>query len=270
MWRALITRPAAQADEWVIGLRTEGIDAVALPLIGIEALRDPQPLAEAWHGLAQRDLVMFVSPNAVHYFFAARPAGMGWPERVWAAAPGPGTAAALRAQGVARIVEPSSEAVNFDSEALWTALFPRGPWRSRSVLILRGSDGDGEGGGGAGREWLVSTLRKEGATVDLLASYRRGAPRWDVAQQGVWAQALALPQAHVWCFSSSEAIANLQVCAGDVTAWRASVALATHPRIAAAARKAGFTQVHELAPTLDALAATLRSLQGSSIQSAPS
>lgn len=269
MPRALVTRPAGQAEDWVRRLRAEGLEAAALPLIGIAPLVDPRPLAEAWHGLVRRDLVMFVSPNAVQQFFAQRPAGVDWPAALCAAAPGPGTAAALRAQGVVRVVEPVADAAAFDSESLWAVLGPQGPWDGRSVLILRGSSGE-DTGLGTGREWLIGTLRAAGARVDVQATYRRGAPHWSAEEQAVWTQALAAPQAHVWCFSSSEAIGHLQALAGTHGAWRGSLALATHPRIAEAARAAGFTAVRELAPTLDALVGTLRSLQRASIQSAPS
>ena len=54
-----------------------GIDAVALPLIAIAPLLDPEPSQDAWLGWRGRGLVVFVSPNAVERFFAARPAGVG-------------------------------------------------------------------------------------------------------------------------------------------------------------------------------------------------
>lgn len=273
MRRVLVTRPAEQAEDWVRRLQAEGFDAAALPLIGVAPLADGEPLARAWRGLAQRDLLMFVSPNAVAHFFACRPAGAAWPPTLAAAAPGPGTAAALRAQGVARVVEPAADAPTFDSESLWAVLRTQGPWAGRSVLLLRGSASAGGGEAhaeGEGREWLMRTLREAGAQVDALATYRRGAPQWGPDEQAVWAQAQAAPCEQVWCFSSSEAIGHLQAAGAGARPWQGGVALVTHPRIAAAARRAGFDDVRELAPRLPDLVAALRALQGAPIQSAPS
>ncbi len=75
--RVIVTRPAAQAAAWVDGLRAHGIDAVAVPLIGIAPVADTVPLRAAWATLASRRLVVFVSPNAVEHFFCARPVEAG-------------------------------------------------------------------------------------------------------------------------------------------------------------------------------------------------
>jgi uroporphyrinogen-III synthase len=286
--RVLITRPAEQAGDWVARLAGEGIEATALPLLGIVPVDDAQPVVDAWGSLPQRDLAMFVSANAVTHFFAQRPAGMGWPAQVLAASPGPGTAAALRAAGVpaAQVVEPAADAPSFDSESLWAELNRRGPWAGRSVLIVRGgreaaeervaapgrsARGEAEG---EGREWLSQILRGQGARVDAVATYRRGAPRWGGDEQAIWQQALAAPRRHVWWFSSSEAIAHLQsITAGqdrpgaERAPWRESVALATHPRIAEAARRAGFQVVLEVAPLLAPIVAAARSLQCAPLES---
>ena len=96
----LVTRPLAQAAGWVERLRERGIDAESLPLIEIAPLDDLAPLQAAWRALAGSTLVVFVSTNAVEQFFAARPAALAWPDGVDAAAPGPGTAQALRDAGV--------------------------------------------------------------------------------------------------------------------------------------------------------------------------
>lgn len=277
--RVLITRPAAQAAGALEQLAAAGLQAASLPLIGVGPVDDARPVEAAWRSLPQLDLAMFVSPNAVAHFLARRPAGCDWPAALWAAAPGPGTAAALRAAGVepARIVEPAADAPNFDSEALWAQLRLQGSWAGRSVLIVRGGSqavSPGEAGsngedkptdGGQGREWLIDTLRAEGARVDTLAVYRRGAPRWGEPELAVWRAALAEPYGHLWWFSSSEALAHLrqipeaQSQSGPQEApWRDSPALATHPRIADAARRAGFREVHEIAPSLAALVGWVR------------
>jgi uroporphyrinogen-III synthase len=244
--RVLVTRPQPQADEWVQRLRGRGIAAFALPLIGVADLADPQPLAEAWRGLvgdAAPALCVFVSPNAVARFFAHRPAGRPWPARVWAAAPGPGTAQALAAHGVpaAQLVQPAADSAQFDSESLWRQL-QRHDWRGRSAWIMRG---DG------GRDTLADDLRAAGADVRFVQAYRRGPPAWGEAERTQLAAALAAPAAHLWLLSSSEALGHLRTLAPGAD-WSASTALASHPRIAQAARALGFGRVDEVAPHFDA------------------
>lgn len=61
--RVIVTRPAAQADEWVTQLRSQGIDAVALPLIHIAPADDCTPqLDAAWRRLARPTLPTSLNP----------------------------------------------------------------------------------------------------------------------------------------------------------------------------------------------------------------
>ena len=251
--RVIVTRPAAQAADWVLDLHGHGIDAVALPLIGIEAVGDAAPLVDAWRTLARRRLVVFVSPNATQHFFARRPEGFGWPRSVLAGSPGPGTTRALIELGVpaAQIVEPAPGAAQFDSESLWVQLQPR-DWCDADVLIVRG---DG------GRDWLADTLRRHGAQVSHLSAYRRVAPQLDAAAQAVLRAALAEPATHLWFFSSSEAIDNLDALVPAGTDWQRARAVATHPRIAARARQSGFASVIEARPSPSAVVACIQSIR---------
>lgn len=268
--RVLVTRPRAQAHEWVERLAARGIEACALPLIAIEPPADMQAVQAAWRSLGSRRLVVFVSPNAAQQFFARRPPECDWPGGLRAAAPGPGSSAALREAGVpaSAIVEPPLAAGRFDSEALWAVLQKQGPWQGDSVLIVRGSiDGEPQG---SGREWLAQSLIAAGATVEFVAAYRRGAPRLDAAEQAAWSQAMAAPGKHLWLFSSSEAIEQLERLAGRHVSdapWSAAQALATHPRIAERARAAGFARVLQTAPTLAAIVAAIEAAQTRPIES---
>jgi uroporphyrinogen-III synthase len=133
---------------------------------------------------------------------------------------------------------------------LWRQL-QRGDWHGAPVLIVRG---DG------GREWLADTLREQGAQVALLAAYRRSAPELDAAGRALLQAALGAPRSHLWFFSSSEAIANLAVLAGDAADWSLARALATHPRIAARAQQLGLADVTLTRPTLAAVSACIQSM----------
>ncbi|MFO1294491.1 MAG: uroporphyrinogen-III synthase [Rubrivivax sp.] len=245
--RVIVTRPAAQAGAWVDALRALGVDAAALPLIGIEPAAEPERLDAAWAGLAAQALVMFVSANAVQQFFAAA-RGRPWPAAVTAGCTGPGTQAALRAARVPaeRIVAPADAGSRFDSEALWALLAAR-DWRGRRVLVVRGEEG---------RDWLAETLRAAGAEVAFVAAYRRVAPHWGEAERALLEAALAAPRRFVWLFSSSEAVRHLATLAPP-SAWPGARALATHPRIAEAARAAGFGRVDLVAPRPQAVAQAL-------------
>ena len=69
--KVIVTRPAAQATEWVRRLSLLGLEAMALPLIGIEPADDLDALRAAWGRLGEQRLLVFVSPNAAEHFFAA-------------------------------------------------------------------------------------------------------------------------------------------------------------------------------------------------------
>lgn len=242
----LVTRPAAQAAPWVERLRARGIDARALPLLAIEAVADPGELQQCWSALPRQGLVVFVSPNAVEHFFAARPAGTPWPPGLRAAATGPGSVDALRAAGLADSQCVAPRAPPYDSTALWLLLRDQ-RWAGRSVLIVRG---DG------GRDELAQALRTAGASVAFVQAYRRLAPRWSAAERGLADAALAAPDRHLWLLSSAEAVGHLAALMPGAQ-WRHARALASHPRIAERARTLGFGDVREAPPTIEALLSAL-------------
>jgi len=253
--RLLVTRPQPQADAWVARLRALGIDAQALPLLAIDAVVDLSELHAAWHDLPRYALVMFVSPNAVTHFFAARPAliaAQGWPPGTRAGATGPGTLQALLMAGVppAQCVAPPADATQFDSAALWTQL--RGePWAGHEVLVLRGN---------GGRDEFATLLRSAGAAVHFTQAYQRGTPRPTAAERGLLDDALAKPASHLWWLSSAEAVGCLQQLA-PAADWQRALALASHPRIAQRARTLGFGRVFEAPPTLEAVQAALLGIE---------
>ncbi len=254
--RVIVTRPAAQADSWVDALGELGVEAVALPLMRICAVSDSAPVVEAWRQLAASRLVFFVSANAAAHFFAQRPADVLWPANVWAGSTGPGTTAALEACGLAaaQILEPAGDSAQFDSESLWQQRLCSLDWQGTAVQIVRG---DG------GRDWLADTLRDRGASVSFVAAYQRGEPEWDERARALVAKALAQPAGHLWLFSSSEAIDNLMLHLGRATRPLSLPlgcrAMATHPRIASAAQRAGFSRVLQSRPGVAEVVASLQS-----------
>ena len=251
--RLIVTRPEPEATRWVQALQAQGQAALAWPLIVIEA----EAIAEASRPApGAHAALMFVSGAAVRAFFAQLPV-TSWVQtdtRFWCT--GPGTAAALREAGVpaSAIDSPLEAAQQFDSEALWARVQTQVQPGVR-VCIVRGGDARGQP---AGRDWLARTLADAGAQVDTVLAYRRLPPHADAAWRAEVQQAVAARD--VWLFSSSEAVAHLREAVVGVAGldWGACRALATHARIADAARQTGFGQVQTVAPLLPSVLAALR------------
>jgi uroporphyrinogen-III synthase len=114
------------------------------------------------------------------------------------------------------------------------------------VLLLRG---DG------GREWLAERLAEAGASIEAVTVYHRTGPQLEAAEQALLDAARADPAGFVWLFSSAEAVGHLR-------AWRLAGhrAIATHPRIADAARDAGFAPVVLARPDPEAVTQALKGL----------
>lgn len=260
MKRAVVTRPEGEARRWVSALQGQGWQALALPLIVIGPPADPLPLRQARARLADHDALMFVSAAAVAQFFSERPwsdADSAVPTRCWA--PGPATARALLAAGVppGRIDQPAPDAENFDSESLWREVGPQlGP--GHRLLIVRGqTETAAVSPQGNGRDWLAQQCLARGGSVDWCVAYRRQAPRWTDAERTL---ALAASRdGSVWLLSSSEALDNLAGLLPDAN-WSRSLALATHPRIAATAQGMGFGRVLQSRPTLAEVLSHLESI----------
>jgi uroporphyrinogen-III synthase len=276
--RVIVTRPEREAQGWVLDLSAAGFDAVALPLIKVGPVADAAGLARAWQRLAEYAGVMFVSGNAVEQFFASKPAlapGFGSQEamktRAWAV--GPGTARALLRAGVApnRLDAPPQDAGQFDSETLWQGVSAQVRPGDR-VLIVRGGDaaggadaGAGPGAGpGAGREWFATRVVQAGGRVEFVVAYQRGAPEFSSGARQL--AGAAATDGSVWLFSSTQALANLSAWLPGKS-WAQARAVATHPRIAAAAKRTGFGEVFETRPTLPDVVATLRRLASAGVRS---
>ncbi|SEA33809.1 uroporphyrinogen-III synthase [Variovorax sp. YR216] len=250
--RVIVTRPAREASRWVADLRGAGVDAIALPLIEIASLEDRHRVEEAWQRIASYDALMFVSAAAATHFFDGASIDAAAHCRFWAT--GAGTVRGLREAGVpaSSIDAPAADAAQFDSEALW-ALVRSQVRPGMRVLIVRGGDATGQA---VGREWLAREIAEAGATCDAVAAYRRLVPAIGEAERRVIAE--AADGSAIWLFSSSEAIANLRALAPTVE-WHAAGALATHERIAHAARTAGFGRVRVSSPSLSSLVASIES-----------
>jgi uroporphyrinogen-III synthase len=274
--RVVVTRPAGDAQAWVDALKAAGHDALALPLIEVGPATHRQPVEQAWEQWAEFQAVMFVSAQAVRYFFDSQPAAMRadaghaasltWTHgpRCWAT--GPGTLKALLQAGVpeACIDSPAADATQFDSEALWQRVSVQVK-AAKPVLIVRGHDvsdapsmaSSSTAFVGTGRDWLAQQLQAAGASVQFVVAYERRAPVWSAEQK---AQACeATTNGSVWCFSSSQAIEHLAQTL-PAQSWVKARCIATHPRIAQTAQALGFGEIQMSKPSLADLLVSLESL----------
>jgi uroporphyrinogen-III synthase len=221
-----VTRPVRQAAGLARKLAALGATPIVWPAIVILPPADRAALARAHASLAAYDIAVFVSANAAEY---GAPDPAHWPASLAIVAPGPGTAEALAAVGLASVRIP---ATRFDSEGM-LALPELQNVAGKRVLVLRGE---------GGRELLGETLMRRGARVDHVACYRRAAPQSDAA--GL-VDALRERRAHALTLTSGEGLDNLLAALGPEGGALASrvPAFVPHPRIAERAREAGLDAI---------------------------
>lgn len=223
--KIVVTRPREQAAHLMQGIERFGGKVLLFPLLEIAPAANQAALYEQVARIAQFDLAIFISPNAVQYGMVAIRAAGDLPPALRIATVGQGSARALRELGVTGIIAPT---VNFDSEGLLALPELRNiaGWR---VLIFRG---DG------GRELLGNTLKARGATVEYAACYQRGKPQLDTA-------ALLNDAPDAITVTSSEALDHLwRMLNGDARAMLHDTPLfVPHARIAGLAHQQGWRQV---------------------------
>ena len=222
----IVTRPQRPAAVFASRIAALGGSPLIWPAIVIEPPPDGAQLAQVHARLDDYDIAIFVSANAVE--FGARPGG-AWPAILETYAPGPGTAEALAAAGIADARIPAK---SWDSEGL-LELPELAQVGGKRVVIFRGE---------GGREFLGNALRARGAVVDHVPCYRRVAPRGGA--EGL-VEALRDGRAHALTLTSAEGVDNLMAALG--TEGRALIVtlptFAAHPRIAERAREHGLAAV---------------------------
>ena len=154
-----VTRPAHQADNLCRTIEAEGGHVLRFPVIDILPPADIAPLQARLQNLADYQLGIFISTNAVHQTYRAL-AGQLLPDGLLRAAVGQATAQALAAHGQPAHILPASP---YNSEAL-LALPELQSLEGKRVIIFRGNHG---------RMLLADTLSERGAKVDHAEVYRR-------------------------------------------------------------------------------------------------
>jgi uroporphyrinogen-III synthase len=243
----VVTRPRVQAEALAARLRAAGGVPILFPLLEI---REPDAAALAALDrvigcIDQYDLAIFVSPNAVRGAMQriADKRRLPLPPRLRIAAVGPGSARELARFGIGDVIVPQQR---FDSEAL-LALPQLADIAGQRIVIFRGN---------GGRPLLGDTLAARGAVVEYVECYRRLAPQLDAA-----------PLLDAWkrrridaiTITSSAGLRQLFDGVGESgrPLLQEAPLIATHRRIADAARALGAVAVAVAGPDDEALVAGL-------------
>lgn len=231
----LVTRPVMPASRTATRLAALGATPLVFPTTIIEPPTNAAPLNAALAALGTCYAAIFVSPGAAEMTLA--PMGSAprkLPPNLLVFAPGPGTAEELTTRGVQHVHIPTT---TFDSEGLLALPeLQAGVVKGKRIVIFRGNDG---------RELMREELARRGATVDAITAYHRRAP--NTPPTGLL-ELLRGGKVNVLSAMSSDAITNLVPLVPVADRAKLLFALpvyASHARIAATARAAGFRNVIE-------------------------
>lgn len=165
----VVTRPAHQAENVCQLIEAEGGKVLRFPVIEIGPPQYPQKCQTQLARLADYDLAIFISSNAVNAALSLQKSlQQNWPTDLAIAAVGKATAQTLgEKQLPATLVAPEP----FNSEAL-LSLPELQNIKDKRIVIFRGN---------GGREFLHNSLQERGARVDYVECYQRSKPQSDAA-----------------------------------------------------------------------------------------
>jgi uroporphyrinogen-III synthase len=187
-FRVLNTRPQHQAADLSRLLKQQGMQVIELPMLVITPVKDWDTKLPA---LTHCQQAIFVSPNAVSYFFNKIPTTT-WPRALQTIAIGNGTANAL----INNHVHVDAIPDEFNSQGV-LALPSLQQINHQIILLIKGI---------GGLSSIATTLKKRGARVIELCVYQRNTPNFDLKQRDVLLQQDAID---IIFISSQEALNNL-------------------------------------------------------------
>jgi uroporphyrinogen-III synthase len=231
--RVLVTRPVMPASRTAARLTALGATPFIFPTIIIEPPANAAPLRDGLKNIANYHAAIFVSPSAAEMTLAPLGApAFKLPASLHVFAPGPGTAEELHLRGVADVSIPET---SLDSEGLLALpTLQSSAVKGKRIAIFRGNDG---------RELLREALTQRGAIVDAITAYHRRAP--NTPPTGL-IELLTAKKVNAISVMSSDAVTNLvsTVPPKDRDSLLFHVRVyASHERIAATAKTAGFRDV---------------------------
>ena len=249
----IVTRPASSGRRLVDRITEQGHRALWWPAFDIDIAPDVEGARATISRLADYDVAIFVSANAVRAVRLLL--NDAWPPATMIGAVGASTCAAIQAElrpdSKLIVTAPSDDSLP-GSEAFWLAWQATGR-RARRVLIVRAEDG---------REWLSERFVDAGAEVDAVAVYTRRLHQPSAAELQQLRDAITDDEWPAIVFSSSESVAALdRQIDSAAQAWlRTGAAIACHPRIAEQSLAHGYTRVLNATFDDDSIIATLKSI----------
>ncbi len=225
----VVTRPVETAAPLKRAIRELGGTALSLPAIVLSHPEDPKQAASDLRSVGNCDAVIFVSPAAVRYAFAIRPA-LRFTKSTRLYAVGGATARAVKRQGAGEIEWPRHLQ---NSEGLLELPSLMQVHGQRIAII----------GAPGGRELLSKDLQARGAEIRQIHVYQRMPPSFTRRHLAPLEQAAA---PLITLLTSAEALRNLgehlplhlfaQLAGGDL--------VVSSERLADLARERLFRQVH--------------------------
>jgi uroporphyrinogen-III synthase len=155
----LVTRPEQQAMPLCRLLEIQGASTLRLPALDIKAVGNRRETAAQLGALAEFDVIIFTSANAVRFGVSL----LDQKRDLTLASVGPATARALNQAGYRVAVQPPPARGTFDSESLLQHPRLEHP-AGRRILIIKGS---------GGRPFLEEELARRGAHVVSADVYQR-------------------------------------------------------------------------------------------------
>ncbi len=232
-----VTRPARQNDALVQQLLALNASVVAIPLLAISPLSEPeqrQKIDTQLRDLVNWQLAIFISQNAAEQGLQAlAERNITWPSHIQAFAIGSATTKFLAEHGIK-----ATSPLQMNSEGL-LALPALQNIKKQCCIIFRGL---------GGRETLAQTLRDRGAVVNYCELYRRELPAEASQQWANWMDALQNQPALV-CINSVETLQHLQtvdqraISRGNFSLHDNITLLVPGERVTRAATAAGFTKI---------------------------
>ncbi len=223
----VVTRPLAQAQNILELLEIRQATVVHFPVISISVTDDIETTKQYFRNLANYQVIIFISANAVHYAMSiAQELGINFKHSTLAAV-GPATKAALENYGYKVSIIPQA---GFTSEALLNE--PRlQNIAKQNILIIRGQ---------GGREHLRETLLSRNAQVDYAEVYRRQIPS---ERNDIDLSQLPDRDTAVLLYSVESAQNLWSLCSPDEQQWLTNVSLIVgSKRISEAAARVGFAK----------------------------
>jgi uroporphyrinogen-III synthase len=229
--RIWVTRPRAQARALCDLIQGAAGEAVEFPLMEIVAAPDPDAARSTLGQVAQFDLCIFISRNAVLYALELQPELAAAAGKCQMFAVGAGTAEELSRGRIEAVTGPGP--AHGAADLLTLPQLQAEAVRGRSILIVRGLGGEAV---------LREELERRGAGVHYLEVYQRRRPDHDHNRlRRLWQQT---PPDVIVLTSAGGVRALPELTPDEQQARLLDTALVViSDRVCAAARRAGFTGV---------------------------